>query len=129
MRIGRLDIEVRRKGRRRVVRADLTAAVPSAPKRVRGSLLYAVETATQLTRRTNRSWAVLQAGRGVYELVPLTLQGSDDLPETDALGKLTLAPGVEQVSVTRLTGRLVAITGELTPHVFRGDVVQLSEPA
>ncbi|MCB0877520.1 MAG: hypothetical protein KDC46_00865 [Thermoleophilia bacterium] len=129
MRIGRLDIEVRRKGRRRVVRADLTVPTRQAPIRVRGSLLHAVETATSLTRRDHRSWAVLQAERGVYELVPLTLMGSDELPETDALGALTRAPGVAQVSVTRLTGRLVAIAGESSSHVFTGEVVSLSDPA
>jgi hypothetical protein len=126
MRIGTLEIEVRRKGRRRVVRAELTAELPKSPLRIRGSFLRAVERAIELTRRDNRSWAVLQAARGHFELVPLTLAGSDDPPEAEALGRLAIAPGVDHVSITRLTGRLVAIAGERTPFVFDGDVVTLA---
>lgn len=127
MRIGMLEIEVTRGRRRRVVRAELSA--PSGPRvQVKGTLLRAVTMARNLTRRDDRSWAVLQAARGHYELVPLSVTGSADHPEAHALGQLAGVAGVSSVTVSRLTGQLVAIASVRTPFVFRGEQVSLSDP-
>lgn len=126
MRVGSVEIEVQGGGRRRTVRADLVAP-PGAPRiAVRGSLVRAVWRALDLTRRDQRSWAVLEASRGRYELVPLALAGSDSRAEVDRLGRLARVPGVTQVTVSKLTARLVAIAGERSPHVFEGDEITIT---
>lgn len=89
-----------------------------APKVVVGTRTEAVAQAIAATRRDDRSWAVLHAGRGRYELVRLWIGPDSDEPHVDKLGRLGSAPGLTYAGIERVDPRLVAIAGSRSAHEF-----------
>lgn len=85
--------------------------------RLRGTQPAAVQHALALSRREGRAWAVLQAGRGVFELRPLWVNRSSDDPSIQGLKELRRIPGHQKLWLERSTPNLLAVT-DATAYVF-----------
>ncbi|MBC7645239.1 MAG: hypothetical protein H7123_08935 [Thermoleophilia bacterium] len=96
-------------------------AKPGAPRViVAGSQAQAIAQAIAATRREHRSWAVLHAAHGKFQLVPLWINSQSDDPLVDDLGKLVDTPGLKRISINRYDDQLVAVAGADQAYVLHG---------